>query len=88
MRMTRLEINQILAYCLQHPNSCLRVKNVIYAPKLFFINSTLNSLQKKHENKDLSHDTMDYYLECIVGYINEFYNLAYKDGELTIISHF
>tara|TARA_Y100000034_G_scaffold136423_1_gene212809 strand:- start:8785 stop:9045 length:261 start_codon:yes stop_codon:yes gene_type:complete len=85
--MTRFEIRQILIYCIQHPSSCLRINNVLYAPKLFFINSVLNSLQKKLDNKRLSDDTMDHYLECIVGYINEYYDLSYENDELKIVSH-
>lgn len=88
MRMTSLEVREILKYCMHHPKACVRVNNVVYAPKLFFVNSVLNSLDKKIKNKSLNNDTVDYYLECIVGYINEYYDLSFENDELRIVSHY
>jgi len=86
VRMTRADVQEVLRYCIQHPKSCLRINNIVYAPKLFLVNSILSSLQKKIERKVLSEHTIDYYLECIIGYMNEFYDLSFVDDELKIIS--
>ena len=84
--MARADVNEIFRYCIQHPKSYLRVNNVVYAPKLFLINSVLISLQKKIESKVLSEHIIDYYLDCVIGYMNEFYDLSFVNDELKIIS--
>ena len=86
MRMTRADVGEIFRYCIQHPKSRLRINNVVYAPKLFLINSILISLQKKIESKVLSEHIIDHYLDCVIGYMNEFYDLSFVNGELKIIS--
>ena len=86
MRMIRGDAYEVLRYCIQHPNSCTRVDNVVYAPKLFFVNSVLSSLQNKINNKTLSMNTLDLYLEYIIGYMNEYYDLRFTDDQLRIIT--
>lgn len=83
--MKKSDVKDILRYCLDHPKSHVRVENVIYAQKLFLVNSILSSLEKKIDNGSFSMDNVDYYLECIVGYMNEFYDLSFVNDKLKIV---
>ena len=83
--MTKSDVQEFFKYCTKHPEARLKDQNVIYAPKLFVVNSILNSLKNKIDKKSLPVSTVEFYIECVSGYINGYYDISFIDDELKII---
>ncbi len=88
--MIKFDANEILKYCVKHPKARYRKKNVIYAPKLFFVNSILKNLENKYnsDGETLTEDMLEFYIEYILGYINGLYDISYYEGELIVIPNY
>lgn len=80
--MENEKLKELLRFCIKKPGSYLKIKNIIYAPKLFFINSVLFQLQKNLNNGLIDDAELNRCIECVYGYIGEEHELSFDNGTL------
>lgn len=83
--MKNEKLKEALKICVKHPGSYLKIKNIIYPPKLFFVNSILYRLQKNLDSGLIDDKELDRCVNCVLGYIKEENDLSYENGQLVAV---